>query len=197
LGYEPGTPVPEALTVVSSQDGDSEQRRVSTDEKRLEREGKLRVITNKHNPARAGTEQPADLIAVFRLTNLEALQDFIFSAPEILSKSATATKIRGGFLEASFINNKSFSFLDIDQIIYGTTRRAILQEEYANVLKTFALLYLYAAKDGHVLDDVFVAHGIPCDTDMYGKEVRREAGISNESCQRAKCLSHKYVQQQR
>jgi hypothetical protein len=34
MGYEPGTPVPEVLTVVSSQDGDAEQRRVLTDENR-------------------------------------------------------------------------------------------------------------------------------------------------------------------
>jgi hypothetical protein len=32
---------------------------------------------------------------------------------------------------------------------------------------------------------------------MYGKEVRQDDGISNESCQRAKCLSHKFVRQQR
>jgi hypothetical protein len=208
LGYEPGTPVPAALTVVSSQDGDAEQRRVLTDAKRLEREGKLHDITNKHNPAGTATEPPADLTPVFQLpkkqverttsagmwstlrtnfqreyaelgsaltikpTHLEALQDFISSALEILSKSTTATNIRGGFLEADFINKKSFSFSDVDQIIFGTTRRAILQEEYANVLKNFAPLYLYAAKHVYVSDDVLEAHGIPRDTDMYGKEVR-------------------------
>jgi hypothetical protein len=150
MGYEPGTPAPEAFTVVSSQDGDAEQRRDLTDERRLEREGTLRIIANKHNPARTGTEQPADLTPVFRmlkqqverttsagmqstlrtnfereytalgnalnikLTHLESLKDFIFSAPEILAKSATAANIRSGFLEAGFIDRKSFSFPDID-----------------------------------------------------------------------------------
>ena len=233
MGYEPGTPVPEAFTVVSSQDGDAEQRRVLTDERRLEREGMLRIITNKHNPARTGTEQPADLTPVFRMlkqqggrttsagmqstlrtnferdyaalgsalnikpTHFESLKDFILSAPEILAKSATATNIRAGFLEVGLIDRKSFSFPDIKQIIYGTTRRLIFQEEYNNLLNNFTSLYLYAAKHGHVPDDILEAHGILRDADMYGKEVRREAGISNESCQRAKCLSHKYVQQER
>jgi hypothetical protein len=216
VGYEPGTPVPEAFTVLSSQDGDAEQRRVLTDERRLEREGTLRIITNKHNPARTGTEQPADLTPVFRMlkqqverttsagmqstlrtnfereytalgnalnikpTHLESLKDF--SAPEILAESATAANIRSGFLEAGFIDRKSFSFPDIDQIIYGTTRRHIFQEEYINVLKNFTSLYLYAAEYGHVPDDILEARGIPRDTDIYGNEVRREAGISNESC---------------
>jgi hypothetical protein len=44
-------------------------------------------------------------------THVDALQDFIFSALEIPSKSATAANIRWGFLLAGFIDdNKSFSF---------------------------------------------------------------------------------------
>jgi hypothetical protein len=195
----------------------------------------LSIVVNvlKHNPARTGTEQPADLTPTFRSltkqtdhttaigmrstlrtnfergylelgnalvikpTHLESLKDFIFSAPEILAKTATAPNIRSGFLEAGFIDRKSLLFPDIDQIIYGTTRRDIRLDEYANVLKQFKPLYQYAAEHGHVPDEVLEANGIPRDIDMYGKEVRREAGISNESCQRAKCLSHKFVKQQR
>jgi hypothetical protein len=66
-----------------------------------------------------------------------------------------------------------------------------------DVLKQFKPLYQYAAKHGHVPDEVPEANGIPRDIDMYGNEVRREAGISNESCQRAKWLSYKFVKLQR
>jgi hypothetical protein len=126
---------------------------------------------------------------VIKRAHLVSLIDFITCAPEILTKSATATNIREGFLEAGFIDRKSYSCPDIEQIIYGTTRRNIFQEEYDNVLRNFTSLYKYAAKHGHVPDDILEAHGIPRDIDMYGKEVRREAAISNESCQRAKCSS--------
>jgi hypothetical protein len=114
-----------------------------------------------------------------------------------MAKSATASNIRAGFLEAGFIDKKSFSFPDLDQIIYATTRRDISQDEYANVLQQFKPLYQYAAKHGHISDEILEANGIPRDIDMYGKEVRRTAGISNESCQRCKNLSHEFVQQQR
>jgi hypothetical protein len=43
---------------------------------------------------------------------------------------------------------------------------------------------------GHVPDEVYETHGLPPDLDMYGDEVRREAGIDLEPHQRSKPPFH-------
>jgi hypothetical protein len=50
---------------------------------------------------------------------------------------------------------------------------------------------LIAATPGNISDEELEARGFPIDLDMNAKQVRREAGITQEPYQRAKCLSHK------
>ena len=45
---------------------------------------------------------------------------------------------------------------------------------------------------GHLSDEFLEGLGFSKDTNFEGEEVSRNAGITNECCQRAKCLSHEY-----
>ena len=46
-------------------------------------------------------------------------------------------------------------------------------------------------EQGRIPEDVFDDLGFPCDKDVNGNEVLRAAGISQESYQQSKCLTHK------
>ncbi len=47
-------------------------------------------------------------------------------------------------------------------------------------------------EQGKSSDEVFDSLGFPKDTDVHGNEISRDAGISQESYQRSKNLTHKY-----
>ena len=52
-------------------------------------------------------------------------------------------------------------------------------------------MQIYSEK-GHVTDDIFEKLGFPMDSDPLGEKVRREAGITQESRQRSKILTHRH-----
>ncbi len=45
---------------------------------------------------------------------------------------------------------------------------------------------------GHISEDVYDRIGIPRDRDSMGREVMRDATISQESYQRTKCITHEH-----
>lgn len=71
-------------------------------------------------------------------------------------------------------------------------RRNPTQEEYDNLLDTFEYFLRAAIDHGHIDEELYDLYGVVRDRDMNGNEVFRNAGISQESYQRAKCLTHKY-----
>ncbi len=71
-------------------------------------------------------------------------------------------------------------------------RRNPTQEEYDNLLDTFEYFLRAAIDHGHIDEELYDLYGVVRDRDINGNEVFRNAGISQESYQRAKCLTHKY-----
>ena len=68
LGFDPSTneSIPEDLFVVSWSDGGLPQMKNTSSEATVNQFLKLKIISNKHNAARSGTEQPCDLATLFR-----------------------------------------------------------------------------------------------------------------------------------
>ena len=74
--------------------------------------------------------------------------------------------------------------------ILGTCHDSIPQELYKKVIDSFTHLYNVVTEQGCIPEDVFDELSFPMDVYVNGREVFRNAGISQESYQRAKCLTH-------
>ncbi len=60
------------------------------------------------------------------------------------------------------------------------------------MIDNFLMLYHTRLDQGHISDEVFDRLGFPKDIDVHGNEISRDAGISQESYQRSKSLTHSY-----
>ena len=94
------------------------------------------------------------------------------------------------------INRKSFSFPDFNRIL-ATCHHEPKVEEYATCRNAFPSLLRYQLQHGHIPDEIFEESGFLVDLDFSGKEVRRDATISQESYQRTQTLSHEFQVQLR
>lgn len=120
----------------------------------------------------------------------DALIDFLASLPGILQKIATKQIIRQGFVECGIIDDVSYAVPDLDRIV-KTTRRKLSAAEGKTFVDEFPALLNVFYENGHLTDNVMEQHGLPLDVDREGNIVRRDATISGESFQRAKCITHK------
>jgi hypothetical protein len=130
------------------------------------------------------------------LKKLKATADATSCAPKLLQHACASDHIRESFVAGGMTDKGSESCPDYD-VILGTCRRAITKEEYDLVEKHFSTLYDHAIKFGHISDELLDQLGFPVDLDMNDNPVHRDAGISQEPYQRAKCLSHKAQQKLR
>jgi len=62
------------------------------------------------------------------------------------------------------------------------------QQELDHVVEAFPQLCELAMENGEITDDELIKLGFSVDKDMHGNEVTRDAGTSQEPCQRAKKL---------
>ena len=108
----------------------------------------------------------------------------------MLKRSGTA------LIENGMINRKLLSFPDFNRIL-ATCCHEPKVEEYATCRNAFPSLLRYQLQHGHIPDEIFEESGFPVDLNFSGKEVRRDATISQESYQRAKTLSHEFQVQLR
>ncbi len=76
--------------------------------------------------------------------------------------------------------------------VLGTCWSTLPTEVYQSVIDNFTHLYRIMVEHGRIPEDVFNDLGFPSDKDVYGHEVLRAAGTSQESYQRSKCLTHKF-----
>lgn len=78
LGFDPGTNerIPDDLFVVSWSDGGFPQMKNTSSEETVNKFQQLQIISNKHNAAWSGTEQPCDLASLFR-SQLEILNNIL------------------------------------------------------------------------------------------------------------------------
>ena len=68
--WRDGMPVPDHLTAVSCCDGDLAQISNIMREESIELYKENKIIANKQNPARSGTEQAADLTKAFKIMHI-------------------------------------------------------------------------------------------------------------------------------
>jgi len=118
-----------------------------------------------------------------------ALKDFVCVAPTILSKSFTQDVIHRSFVLPGMIDENTSSFPDGDKLM-ATIRRPVTVEEHRLVVASQVGNVKCVLDHGHVTDEEFTRLGYPIDIDVFEKEYPCDSGITNESYQRAKQLSH-------
>ena len=87
------------------------------------------------------------------------------------------------------IDKKIELYPDMDQMLV-TCKKDPTIEEYNLCIKSFPYLLKQYNQKGYVEDKVFEELGFPMDEDENGMKIRRDAGITQESRQRAKALTH-------
>ena len=125
-------------------------------------------------------------------TKEQALLDFLSCYPAILSKCASANSVQKGFVYNGMVDNNTKNWPDMNSILATCKNLKLRREEEEKIIESFPKLYEEQMEKGHLSDEFFEGLGFKPDKNYSGKEVRRLAGITNESCQRAKCLSHNY-----
>ena len=106
--------------------------------------------------------------------------------PTMLARAATPERVAGGFEEAGMCDPVTGK--PAFEKMLGTCRRDVSQEELDLVYRVLDALLQVQFEKGYIDDETFDAHGIADDKNEQGEVVRRPADISNEPCQRAKCL---------
>jgi hypothetical protein len=150
----------------------------------------------KKNIGRALTELASNGKLKMSLRKRTALTDFIASTPESVTKAVSPDNIQHGFLENGLIDKKAHELPDFDKML-ATCRSEISKELYDKIVSDFPGLLQHQLEHGHVPDSVYQDLGYPMDKDMNGDIVIRDATITQENHQRAKCLSHTYQKQLR
>ena len=130
-------------------------------------------------------------IRVFGFPDKASLIDFISTLPELATKAATRGNILHGFYESGLIDRTKSRYPVLLKVL-GTYRSTLPIEVYQSVIDNFTHLYRIMMEQGRIPKDVFDDLGFPHNKDVYGHEVLRAAGISQESYQRYKCLTHKF-----
>ena len=129
-------------------------------------------------------------------TKKNEIIDFISFVPAMTTKAAIYDNINCGFKENGMIDRKTNRYPDFNNIL-ATCRMNPTKEEYALCVNSFSYLFDICQKKGHVADDVFESLGFPMDRDVDGASIRRDATITQEPRQRAKCLTHHHQISQR
>jgi hypothetical protein len=88
-------------------------------------------------------------------------------------------------------DGKKKAFPDYDALL-ATCRKNPGTAEYALTEAVFPQLIQHQFNHGNIPDTVLEEIGFPKDQDMDGNEVQRNETITQESRQRAKCLTHKH-----
>ena len=120
-----------------------------------------------------------------------AIIDFVCSIPEISIRAMTRNNIVHGFLENGMIDRQFVRYPDFNKLL-STCRTNPTKDEYDLCIKAFPILYKYCAEHGHIPDKIYEDLGFPLDKDPFGRIVKRDATITQESRQREKCLTHDY-----
>lgn len=119
------------------------------------------------------------------------LIDFVSTQPEVLSQVATKRNIQHGFLENGLVCKLSKEFPDYSKLL-ATCKKNPSEDVWKRTLKAFLKLFAHQLQHGHLTDDILEQCGLPEDLDNNNQPVPCNATISQESWQRAKCLTHKH-----
>jgi hypothetical protein len=125
-----------------------------------------------------------------------ALIDCLASSPETATKAISRSHVQQGFVSNGMIDANTKELPDFDRLL-ATCRTEIPLQLYNKIERDFPLLLKYELEHGDIPDWLYEELGYPMDKDMDGREVRRNATISQENRQRSKCLSHSHQKELR
>ena len=143
---------------------------------------------------------------VLKTGKMNALSDFVATAPFLFSKAATPNAIRHGFFETGLVTKPNGSDRNGSDrgrqgpsmsMIEKTLKRSMTEEErgvYNSALPSFISVSI---NKGHIPEEEYDKAGIPADMNAQGEVVLRDAGITQEYCQRSKVISHEEQERQR
>jgi hypothetical protein len=117
---------------------------------------------------------------------------FVSCYPSILAKSACPSSVAKGFLNNGMIDERTKHWPDMKAILRTCKNIKLTDKEEENIIQLFPKLYAEQMEKGHLSDDFLEGLGFMPDRNFSGETVRRTAAITDESSQRAKCLSHEY-----
>jgi hypothetical protein len=120
-----------------------------------------------------------------------ALIDFISTLSVMATKACTVKNIQQGFIEAGMIDVDNLRYPVFDRII-ATCRQNPSTEEYNNIENNMNTIIHESCEFGHISEEVYDRIGIMRDRDSMGREVMRDATITQESYQRTKCITHEH-----
>jgi len=120
-----------------------------------------------------------------------SLVDFISTLSVIATKACTVKNIQHGFTEAGMINANNLCFPVFDKIL-ATCRWNPSLDEYKNIQNHMDTIIHESCEYGHISKHVYDHLNIAKDRDSLGREVMRDATITQESYQRTKCLTHEH-----
>ncbi|EJK66261.1 hypothetical protein THAOC_12831 [Thalassiosira oceanica] len=124
-------------------------------------------------------------------TKKGALIDFLAVIGKIITRACDSDNIQAGFIAAGFIDGQALRYPVLNKIL-ATCRRNITKEECENVLDTFEQFLITFDEQGHIPEEMFDLYGFVNDFGVDGQIYRRDAGITQEQLQRAKCLTHDF-----
>ena len=102
-----------------------------------------------------------------------------------------------GFVHNGMIDSNTHRWPDFDKIIQ-TCRRNVTHAELKLIHATFPMLYNEMMEKGIISDEFFDEHNYPVDKDIDGEtDYIRHIGISDEKCQRAKAINHRFQRELR
>lgn len=120
---------------------------------------------------------------------IKTVCDFLACVPDNLTKACTGKNIIDGFTSAGMLDKETATWPDFKNVL-GTCRRPLLEAEVALCHSSYPQLLKRFLDDGWVDDEMYEVLGFPVDLNYLGEPIRRPAGITNEICQRSKCLSN-------
>ena len=131
-----------------------------------------------------------------------ALSDFLATTPSLFSKAATSNAIQHGFYETG-LATRPVGGVDVGRLgpnmemIENTLKRSMSVEERGLYKSALKPLMRVSIEKGHILECEYDNAGIPPDFNAQGEVIARDAGITQEHCQRSKVISHEEQQMQR
>jgi hypothetical protein len=125
------------------------------------------------------------------LNKRQSLINFILTLSVMVTEACTVKNIQHGFVEKGMINDDNLRYPVFDKMI-ATCRRNPSVEEYKNIENNMSTIIYESCEFGHISEDVYDHLNVMRDRDSMGREVVRDATISQESYQHTKCLTHEH-----
>ncbi len=126
------------------------------------------------------------------LKKRKSLEDLVSVLPFTLMNACTKDTVRKGALANGMIDDNYARYPDLDKIL-GTCRTDPSIEQYDLCIEKFEQIYNQYQQHGYADDTFYKDLGFGCDTDLNGKEKRRNDDERRYYVNRARSLSHSVI----